>query len=101
MLNVFFCRLKVEADRSFPLASDPRFKAYLYGKGGVIMGDLPPYEAFPIGGAQTVRGYDEGAVGSGRNYVAGSAELHFPIKDPIEVCILTFCMVCMLLSHCG
>ena len=27
---------------------------------GHIIGDLPPYEAFPLGGTNTVRGYDEG-----------------------------------------
>lgn len=31
------------------------------GKGGMIVGDLPPYEAFPIGGTNSVRGYSEGA----------------------------------------
>ena len=49
------------------------------------MGDLPPYEAFPIGGTNSVRGYSEGGVGSGRNYAAGTAELHFPLVKPIQV----------------
>ena len=35
-------------------------------KGGNIIGDLPPYEAFQIGGANSVRGYPEGGVGTGR-----------------------------------
>ena len=30
---------------------------YLKGKAGLIHGDLPPYEAFPIGGTNSVRGY--------------------------------------------
>ncbi len=51
----------------------------------MIIGDLPPYEAFPIGGTASVRGYSEGGVGSGRNYVAGTAELHFPLMAPVEV----------------
>lgn len=51
----------------------------LYGKGGAIVGDLPPYEAFPIGGTNSVRGYDEGAVGSGRNYVVASGEINVPL----------------------
>ena len=54
--------------------------------GGIIFGDLPPYEAFPIGGTNSVRGYSEGGVGSGRSYVAGTAELHYPIYGPVEVC---------------
>ncbi len=49
------------------------------------MGDLPPYEAFPIGGTNSVRGYSEGGVGSGRNYAAGTAELHFPLFKPLQV----------------
>ena len=55
------------------------------GAGGMIFGDLPPYEAFPIGGTNSVRGYSEGGVGSGRNYVAGTAELHWPLIKPVEV----------------
>ena len=53
--------------------------------GGVIVGDLPPYEAFPIGGTNSVRGYSEGGVGSGRNYVAGTTALQWPIFGPVEV----------------
>ena len=53
--------------------------------GGVILGDLPPYEAFPIGGTNSVRGYSEGGVGSGRNYVAGTAALQWPIYGPVDV----------------
>jgi outer membrane translocation and assembly module TamA len=52
---------------------------------GAILGDLPPYEAFPIGGTNSVRGYSEGGVGSGRNYVAGTAEMHWPLFKPLEV----------------
>ena len=53
--------------------------------GGVILGDLPPYEAFPIGGTNSVRGYSEGGVGSGRNYIAGTTALQWPIFGPVEV----------------
>jgi outer membrane protein insertion porin family len=48
-------------------------------QGGTILGDLPPYEAFAIGGANSVRGYDEGDVGAGRSYFQASAEYRFPI----------------------
>lgn len=53
----------------------------------MIFGDLPPYEAFPIGGTNSVRGYSEGGIGSGRNYVAGTAEMHWPLFKPLEVCL--------------
>ncbi|MDB9315428.1 BamA/TamA family outer membrane protein, partial [Spirulina sp. CS-785/01] len=46
---------------------------------GTILGDLPPYEAFSIGGSNSVRGYEEGDVGSGRSYLQATAEYRFPI----------------------
>ncbi|QLE59517.1 outer membrane protein assembly factor [Nostoc sp. TCL26-01] len=46
---------------------------------GTVLGDLPPYEAFNLGGANSVRGYDVGNVGNGRSYVLASAEYRFPI----------------------
>ena len=55
------------------------------GAGGLILGDLPPYEAFPIGGTNSVRGYSEGGVGSGRNYIAGTSALQWPVFGPVEV----------------
>ena len=51
---------------------------------GTIVGDLPPYEAFPLGGTNSVRGYDEGAVGSGRSYIQGTAEYRFPVFSIIS-----------------
>lgn len=46
---------------------------------GTVIGDLAPYESFNLGGPDSVRGYDNGAVGSGRSYVLASAEYRFPI----------------------
>jgi outer membrane protein insertion porin family len=46
---------------------------------GTVIGDLPPYETFNLGGSNSVRGYDSGNVGSGRSYVLASAEYRFPI----------------------
>lgn len=46
---------------------------------GTVVGDLPPYETFNLGGSNSVRGYDGGKVGSGRSYVLASAEYRFPI----------------------
>ncbi|WP_448527718.1 BamA/TamA family outer membrane protein [Parathermosynechococcus lividus] len=46
---------------------------------GNIFGDLPPYESFTIGGANSVRGWEEGAIGSGRAFVQGTVEYRFPI----------------------
>ncbi|GAA6615601.1 BamA/TamA family outer membrane protein [Scytonema sp. NUACC26] len=46
---------------------------------GTVLGDLPPYETFNLGGPNSVRGYDGGDVASGRTYVLASAEYRFPI----------------------
>ena len=48
-------------------------------QGGTVLGDLPPYEAFSLGGPTSVRGYEEGDVGSGRSYVQDSADYRFPV----------------------
>ncbi len=48
-------------------------------QGGTIIGDLPPYEAFSLGGTTSVRGYEDGDVGSGRSYVQATAEYRFPL----------------------
>jgi outer membrane protein insertion porin family len=46
---------------------------------GTFLGDLPPYEAFSLGGGDTVRGYGSGDVGSGRSYFLATAEYRFPL----------------------
>ena len=53
-------------------------------QGGTILGDLPPYEAFTLGGSNSVRGYDEGRLGTGRSYVQASAEYRFPVFSVIS-----------------
>ncbi|MEA5564630.1 outer membrane protein assembly factor [Anabaena sp. UHCC 0399] len=46
---------------------------------GTVLGDLPPYETFNLGGSNSVRGYDAGDVGNGRSYVLASAEYRFSV----------------------
>ncbi len=48
-------------------------------QGGTVFGDLPPYEAFSLGGSNSVRGYGEGELGSGRSFIQATAEYRFPI----------------------
>ena len=48
-------------------------------QGGTVFGDLPPYEAFSLGGSNSVRGYDEGELSASRTYVQATAEYRFPI----------------------
>ncbi|XP_024984931.1 outer envelope protein 80, chloroplastic [Cynara cardunculus var. scolymus] len=52
--------------------------------GGHVVGNFPPHEAFPIGGTNSVRGYEEGAIGSGRSYAVGCGEISFPLVGPVE-----------------
>lgn len=47
--------------------------------GGHVVGNFSPHEAFAIGGTNSVRGYEEGAVGSGRSYSVASGEISFPM----------------------
>jgi len=46
---------------------------------GTVIGSLPPYEAFQLGGSNSVRGWDEGRIGSGRSFGIFSAEYRFPV----------------------
>jgi outer membrane protein insertion porin family len=63
-------------------ASEPEVLAFNV-QGGTILGDLPPYEAFNLGGANSVRGYAEGDVGTGRSYAQASMEYRFPVFSPV------------------
>lgn len=53
-------------------------------QGGTILGDLPPYEAFTLGGSNSVRGYDEGRLATGRSYVQASVEYRFPVFSVVS-----------------
>ncbi|AFY59609.1 BamA/TamA family outer membrane protein [Synechococcus sp. PCC 6312] len=46
---------------------------------GTVVGDLPPYESFTLGGVNSVRGWGEGELGSGRSFIQGTLEYRFPI----------------------
>ena len=54
---------------------------------GTMVGDVPPYEAFTMGGNNTVRGYRNGQLGSGSSFVLLSAEYRFPIVNDIKVLV--------------
>lgn len=86
--GIFFNRLRGSYSRYFPVnftnfSDGPETLAFNI-QGGAFLGDLPPYEAFPIGGTNTVRGYGEGEMGSGRYYVVGTVEYRFPILQITE-----------------
>ena len=46
---------------------------------GTVLGDLPPYEAFALGGGNSVRGFEEGGLAAGRSFVQATAEYRFPL----------------------
>ncbi len=50
---------------------------------GTVMGDMPPTQAFRLGGINSVRGYEEADLGSGRSYFLASGEYRFPIFSRI------------------
>ncbi|NJO09367.1 MAG: BamA/TamA family outer membrane protein [Leptolyngbyaceae cyanobacterium SL_1_1] len=81
--SIFLNRLRASYSRYVPVNflrfnEGPQALAFNI-QGGHVLGDLPPYEAFALGGTNSVRGYDEGEVASGRSYVQASAEYRFPL----------------------
>ena len=67
------CRPK--ASEKFDCAQAIGFQA----KTGTIIGELPPYEAFCLGGTSSVRGWSNCDLGVGRSFGEASAEYRFPI----------------------
>ncbi|MEO1133520.1 MAG: BamA/TamA family outer membrane protein [Cyanobacteria bacterium J06639_1] len=50
---------------------------------GTVLGSLAPYDAFLLGGSNTIRGYERGDVGLSRSYALASAEYRFPLFNPV------------------
>ena len=46
---------------------------------GTVIGDLPPYDAFTLGGTNSVRGFGNDDVATSRSFILASAEYRFPI----------------------
>ncbi len=75
-------------DFGFIEEGQPKPQAFAFNfQAGTVLGDLPPYEAFVVGGSNSVRGYAEGQVGSGRSYFQATAEYRFPILSIIGAAI--------------
>ncbi|CCQ61542.1 Outer membrane protein/protective antigen OMA87 [Crocosphaera watsonii WH 0401] len=67
-------------DLGFIEEDQPKPQALAFNvQAGTVLEDLPPYEAFVVGGSNSVRGYAEGEVGNGRSYFQATAEYRFPI----------------------
>ena len=54
---------------------------------GTILGDVPPYEAFSMGGSSSIRGYGGGEVGSGSSFFLASTEYRYPIINDLHILI--------------
>jgi len=81
--SIFFNRLRASYSYYIPvsflnLSEGPQALAFNI-QGGTLIGDFPPYEAFALGGTNSVRGYDEGEVASGQSYIQATAEYRFPL----------------------
>ncbi len=81
--NILFNRIRANYSRYFPINivrfnDGPETLAFNF-QAGTIVGDLPPYEAFILGGSNSVRGYGDGEVGSGKSYFQATVEYRFPI----------------------
>lgn len=62
----------------FGFTAGPRTLALNF-QAGTVFGDVPPYEAYNLGGSESVRGYGKGDVGSGSSFIQATAEYRFPI----------------------
>lgn len=86
--SIFLTRLRGSYSQYLPVSftnftKGPQTLAFNL-QAGTILGDLPPYEAFTLGGSNSVRGYEEGALGSGRSYVQASVEYRFPVFSVVS-----------------
>ncbi|HEY9799949.1 MAG TPA: BamA/TamA family outer membrane protein [Leptolyngbyaceae cyanobacterium] len=86
--NIFLTRLRGSYSQYVPV----RFTGFGRGpetlafniQGGTVFGDLPPYEAFVLGGSNSVRGYEDGALGNGRSFVQATVEYRFPVFSVVS-----------------
>ncbi|CAL9078421.1 unnamed protein product [Musa textilis] len=78
---LYFNRVSARARQGYELGPA---RLMLSVSGGHVVGKFSPHEAFAIGGTNSVRGYEEGAVGSGRSYAVGSGEISFGMYGPLE-----------------
>ena len=53
-------------------------------KAGTILGELPPYEAFCMGGTSSVRGWGSCDLAVSKSYIEGTVEYRFPVWKMIS-----------------
>jgi len=67
------CKSSNATSEDCPQAIGFQFKA------GTILGELPPYESFCMGGTSSVRGWGSCDLAVSKSFVEGTAEYRFPI----------------------
>jgi len=67
------CRSNDSTSENCPQAIGFEFKA------GTILGELPPYEAFCMGGTSSVRGWGSCDLAVSKSFVEGTVEYRFPV----------------------
>ncbi len=67
------CKSSDATSEDCPQAIGFQFKA------GTILGELPPYEAFCMGGTSSVRGWGSCDLAVSKSFVEGTAEYRFPV----------------------
>lgn len=73
-----FGRGTVSFRKFFPVAEKSTFM--VGGKmGSTLLGTVPEFEAFRLGGPYSIRGFREGDVGNGEGFMMGVAEFRTPI----------------------
>jgi outer membrane protein insertion porin family len=81
--NILYTRLTANGTQFIPLnlvrSGDYTDTLVLNLQGGITLGEVPPYAPFNLGGINTVRGYQQGALASGRNFLTATAEYQVPI----------------------
>ncbi|MDB9528564.1 BamA/TamA family outer membrane protein [Oscillatoria sp. CS-180] len=81
--SIFFNRLRASYSYYIPVSllnfNEGAQTIAINVQGGTILGDFPPYEAFTLGGTNSVRGYEEGELGTGQTYLQASVEYRFPL----------------------
>ncbi|MBD2578846.1 BamA/TamA family outer membrane protein [Oscillatoria sp. FACHB-1406] len=82
--SILMNRLEAKYSQYVPLSifqgKNPEVLAFNV-QGGTTIGDLPPYQAFTLGGANSVRGYGNGDLATSRSYVLATAEYRVPLFD--------------------
>ena len=91
-------KFRLSAEQAIPVGSAPiaftRFNANLTHfqpigqptlifnlQAGTMTGTPPPYEAYNLGGTNSVRGYQLGELGGGSSFLQSTAELRWPLGE--------------------